>query len=169
MPNFGNEASVAGTHVWLTPKYIIDALGPFDLDPCAATDRPYDTAQNHYTVEDDGFSRDWFGRVWCNPPYGPELDRWLGKLSDHGDGIALVFARTETKAFFRNVWQSPTASAILFMRGRVKFLNKYGAQGGTAGSPSCLIAYGERNVEALRRCGLPGVVVQLGGSQEVIQ
>lgn len=162
MPNLGNEASVAGTHVWLTPKYIIDALGTFDLDPCAATNRPFDTALHHYTKEDDGFSQEWFGRVWCNPPYGPELDRWLHKLSNHGNGIALVFARTETRAFFRNVWNSETARGIMFLKGRIKFLNQYGAQAGTAGSPSCLIAYGDENYETLRKTELEGKVLYIG-------
>ena len=28
------------TDVWLTPPHMIAALGPFDLDPCAAVDQP---------------------------------------------------------------------------------------------------------------------------------
>jgi len=40
MPSLGNEATVAGTEVWLTPPYILEALGAFDLDPCASLDRP---------------------------------------------------------------------------------------------------------------------------------
>lgn len=167
MPNFGNEKSVAGTDIWLTPPHILDELGPFDLDPCASVNRPWDTARNHFTIEDDGYIQDWFGRVWMNPPYGPELDRWLHKLSEHGDGIALVFARTETRAFFRNVWASPTARGIMFLRGRLRFHTPDGAVGGTAGSPSCLIAYGDKNLEALRNCALDGVVLEIGTREEL--
>jgi hypothetical protein len=37
----GHEQPYKGeTNDWLTPRYILDALGKFDLDPCAALDRP---------------------------------------------------------------------------------------------------------------------------------
>ncbi len=39
-----------------------------------------------------------------NPPYGEQTERWLAKLAKHGNGIALVYARTETKMFFDSVW-----------------------------------------------------------------
>jgi hypothetical protein len=86
MPNIGNEQTVSGTEVWLTPPYVIEALGQFDLDPCASLDRPWDTAENHYTIEDNGLEQEWFGRVWCNPPYGPKLGPFLEKLSNHAGG-----------------------------------------------------------------------------------
>jgi hypothetical protein len=162
MPNLGNEKSVAETHVWLTPPHILNALPLFDLDPCASTNRPWPTALNHYIEEDDGLGRDWSGRVWMNPPYGPHLDRWLHKLSEHGNGIALVFARTETRAFFRNVWSSPTARGIMFLRGRLKFHRPDGTVGGSAGAPSCLIAYGDECFEILRHCSLDGAVLEIG-------
>lgn len=47
-----HHSAAAGTHVWLTPPHVVDALGPFDLDPCASTDRPWDTAAKHYTEHD---------------------------------------------------------------------------------------------------------------------
>jgi hypothetical protein len=61
MANLGGEASVAGTDVWLTPPHIIQALGSFDLDPCSPLNRPWDTAQKHYTIEDDGLTSPWGG------------------------------------------------------------------------------------------------------------
>lgn len=160
MPNLGNESTVAGTDVWLTPPYIIDSLGPFDLDPCASIDRPWDTAKNHYTIEDDGLHQKWFGRVWCNPPYGPKLAPFLEKLANHPEGgIALVFARTETKAFFNFVWNK--ATAIFFIKGRLKFHKPNGELGGTSGSPSVLIAYGEANAEILKNCNLTGKYIRI--------
>lgn len=81
---------------WLTPPEIVHALGDFDLDPCAPVRRPWSTATHHYTVLDNGLTKPWFSRVWMNPPYGRETGIWLNKLAVHGDGIALVFARTET-------------------------------------------------------------------------
>ena len=82
---------MAGSVVWLTPPHILRALGEFDLDPCASLDRPWDTAKNHYTVEDDGLAQPWFGRVWCNPPYGPGMDKWLNKLANHSGGGLLWY------------------------------------------------------------------------------
>ena len=160
MPNLGNEATVAGTEVWLTPPYVLEALGDFDLDPCASVDRPWDTAKHHFTIEDDGLAQDWFGRVWCNPPYGPKLGPFLRRLAEHeGGGIALVFARTETKAFFDYVWDR--ATAIFFIKGRIRFYKPNGELGGTAGSPSVLIAYGEREAGVLEKCSLPGKYVRI--------
>ena len=159
MPSLGNEATVSGTDVWLTPPAILKALGEFDLDPCSSLDRPWDTAKHHYTIEDDGLAQDWFGRVWCNPPYGPGMAPFLKRMVEHGNGIVLIFARTETRAFFDYVWSK--ADAILFIKGRLKFHTPDGRTGGTAGSPSVLIAYGEENVKVLETCGIEGKLVYL--------
>jgi hypothetical protein len=77
----------------------------------------------------------------------------------HKHGIVLLFAITETKAFFEYVWAE--ADAIMFLKGRLKFHFPDGKQGGTAGSPSVLIAYGQNNVEALENSGLEGKIVYL--------
>jgi hypothetical protein len=159
MPTLGNEATVSGTDVWLTPPAILRALGEFDLDPCSSVGRPWDTAKHHYTIEDDGLAQDWFGRVWCNPPYGPGMAPFLRRMVEHKNGIVLIFARTETKAFFDYVWDK--ADAILFIKGRLKFHTPDGKAAGTAGSPSVLIAYGEENVKALETCGIEGKLVYL--------
>lgn len=159
MPNLGNEATVAGTDVWLTPPHVLQALGEFDLDPCSPIDRPWDTAKHHYTIEDDGLAQEWFGRVWCNPPYGPGLAPFLRRMAEHQRGIALVFARTETKAFFDWVWDS--ADAIFFIKGRLKFHKPDGSLGGTAGSPSVLIAYGAEEAEFLKTISLEGKYLRI--------
>jgi hypothetical protein len=160
MPNLGNEATVSGTDVWLTPPHILEALGEFDLDPCSSEDRPWDTANKHYTIKDDGLIQPWSGRVWCNPPYGPKMAPFLQKLAAHpGGGVALVFARTETRAFFDHVWDK--ATAILFLKGRLKFHKPNGELGGTAGSPSVLIAYGEAEAERLKNCNINGKYIRI--------
>jgi len=159
MTNWGNETTVAKTEVWLTPPSVVEALGYFHLDPCSAEDMPWSIADRYYTEKDDGLAQQWEGRVFMNPPYGPKLDPFLHKLAQHGDGIALVFARTETRAFFRNVWG--IADAIMFLKGRVKFYRPDGTQGQSSGSPSCLIAYGQNNVDALYKSGLEGFIIRL--------
>lgn len=101
----GHQSARMGSDVWLTPPEIIQALGPFDLDPCAAPEpRPWPTATRHISLPEDGLSVDWTGRVWCNPPFGRVAAAWLRKLSEHGNGIALIPARTETAMFYETVW-----------------------------------------------------------------
>lgn len=146
------------TDVWLTPPGILHALGAFDLDPCSPLSRPWDTASRHLTIEDDGLAQPWSGRVWMNPPYGRETAVWMRRLAEHGDGIALIFARTETAMFFETVWG--VADAVLLLEGRLHFHRPDGTRASAnAGAPSCLVAYGEHNVEALRSSGLPGFLV----------
>lgn len=133
---------------WLTPPEIIQTLGPFDLDPCAPINRPWSTATNHYTVLDNGLQQPWEGRVWLNPPYGREAAEWLHKLGEHGNGIALIFARTETEMFFEHVWTK--ADALLFFKGRLHFHHVTGERAkANAGAPSVLVAYGIDNIRAL--------------------
>jgi hypothetical protein len=116
----GHHSHKAGTVEWLTPPSIIAALGPFDLDPCAPESQPYPTAARTFTRRDNGLLQAWKGRVWLNPPYtNGEIAAWLARLAEHGEGTALIFARTETDAFFSHVWER--ASALLFMRGRINF------------------------------------------------
>jgi len=145
---------------WLTPPSVLEPLGAFDLDPCSPVVRPWDTATSHFTINDDGLSREWAGRVWLNPPYGRETGKWLAKLADHGDGIALIFARTETEMFFSEVWEK--ADALLFLRGRLHFHHVDGTRArANCGAPSVLIAYGRYNVDALRSSGIQGRLVEL--------
>lgn len=148
-----------GKEDWLTPPEIIKSLGSFDLDPCSPMPRPWDTAAKHYTLADNGLRQPWEGRVWMNPPYGNESSKWMERLAHHGNGIALIFARTETATFFPWVWEH--ASSILFIKGRINFYTKEGRRGGTAGAPSVLIGYGGGNTAALEQCGIKGHLVRL--------
>lgn len=153
----GHESPVMEKDEWLTPPEIIRALGEFDLDPCAPEKRPWEMAIRHFTWRDNGLLLPWEGRVWLNPPYGAECSKWLGRLAEHGNGIALVFARTETEMWFDHVW--PKASGILFLRGRLHFYHVNGKRAdGNAGAPSALIAYGSGNVRALLGSKLDGAL-----------
>lgn len=148
---------------WLTPPDILRALGPFSLDPCCPPNMPWRTAHFMHSPGPawNGLTGPWFGRVWLNPPYGAAaLGPWLKRLADHGDGVALVFARTETAAFFEQGWRRP--DAMLFLRGRLHFHRIDGTRAAAnAGAPSVLIAYGADNGACLRACGLVGQYVPL--------
>lgn len=140
---------------WLTPPHVIKALGKFDLDPCAPHVRPWPTARKHYSIHDNGLRQPWKGRVWLNPPYGGEAVKWLQRLAQHGNGIALAFARTETALFFPWVWEE--ATGFLFLKGRLHFHFVNGQRAKmNGGAPNMLIAYGENNAHCLKNCGLPG-------------
>lgn len=152
--------AVNSTDEWLTPPDLIAALGPFDLDPCSPGDRrPWDTAAQHYSIEDDGLRQAWAGRVWLNPPYS-DMRRWLIRLAEHGRGTALIFARTETALWHEHVW--PKASGVLFMRGRLSFHYVNGKRAkANSGAPSALIAYGPTDADALATTTWPGHFVPL--------
>jgi hypothetical protein len=158
----GHEQNSRGQDEWLTPPNIVNALGPFDLDPCAPIIRPWDTASLHYTVEQDGLRQPWRGLVWLNPPYSAPA-AWLQRLAEHGDGIALLFVRTDTALWHDHVW--PHATGFLFLRGRIRFHRSNGKPferiggGSSAGAPSVLIGFGDRAVCRMRSSGLAGAYV----------
>ena len=155
---FVHESTYNESKEWYTPKYIFDALGlEFDLDPCSpgANIVPWIPVKYHLTPNDNGLDTHWQGRVWMNPPYGSDTPKWMQRLSTAGNGIALVFARTDTRWFHTYV---PKSDAICFIKGRVQFIRatealkysqgNYKPQGG-CGAGSMLIAYGKENANAL--------------------
>lgn len=153
-----HQSHRAQTTTWLTPPHIIEALGPFDLDPCAAPGWP--TARRHLTLPTDGLAEPWDGRVWLNPPYGDAVWTWLARLAEHGCGTALIFARTETAGFVREVWGK--ADAVMFLHGRLHFHRPDGARAkANAGAPSCLVAYGSDDAATLAACALAGTFLPL--------
>lgn len=139
---------------WLTPKWLVEALGDFDLDPAGAPG--WDLADETYTLENgqDGLVLPWRGRIWLNPPYGAQAKPFMKRMADHNHGTALLFARTETQMFQRQVFGYATAA--LFLEGRVSFLREDGAQSGVAAAPSLLLAYGEGDALALRTANIKG-------------
>ena len=160
----GHQSARMLNDEWLTPPEIIKACGEFDLDPCAPIVRPWDTARQHFTVQDDGLSQPWHGRVWCNPPFGREAIKWLRRMAEHGNGIALIPARTETVMFYETVWGA--ADAVLFIKGRPHFHYVDGRRAAAnSGAPICLVAYGLENVIWLRRSNL-GAVLSISDIEE---
>lgn len=157
----GHQSAHALTTTWLTPPTLIDDLGPFDLDPCAApSPRPWATARRHIELPEDGLQAEWNGRVWLNPPYSFAAWAWLSKLAEHNHGTALIFARTETAGFVREVWGK--ATALRFLYGRLHFHHSDGTRArANSGAPSVLVAYGRFDAIALRESALPGKFVLL--------
>jgi len=168
MNGFTHESSYNESKEWYTPKYIFDALGlEFDLDPCSPGMDivPWVPAKKCYTVIEDGLSQKWEGLVWMNPPYGQDTPKWMKKLSIHGNGIALVFSRTDTEWFHEYCTKS---SAVCFIKKRVSFIQSgdVGLFGkgvceakGSSGAGSMLVAYGAIAKQAVIDSELGGVFV----------
>ena len=147
---------------WYTPSWVFEALQlEFDLDPAS----PYDMqtsvpAKTKYTVFDDGLSLHWFGRVWLNPPYGLSTPFWIRRMIAHGNGIALVFSRTDA-SWCQDAMRS--ASAVLFVAGRIEFIpgKENLHKKSRSGAGTVMFAFGEENAVALERLGDRGIYFRL--------
>ncbi|MCO6358542.1 phage N-6-adenine-methyltransferase [Roseivirga pacifica] len=147
-------STVGKTDTWITPKYITDSLGEFDLDPCAHTEMPWFHAKKSYTIDDDGLSKIWEGRVFLNPPFNRYvIDSWFKKFSEHGNGVMLVSAALETDRFKKYIFGK--ASGILFMNHRPQFCHPDGQKAkANSGQTMCLVSFGSQNLKALIDSGL---------------
>lgn len=113
-------------------------------------------AARHYTKLDDGMAQPWEGRIWLNPPYGRETFRWLARLAEYRNGLALIFARTETVGFHEQIWAK--AHAIFFFRGRLRFHRVSGERSGPANAPSCLVSYSDADTARLQSANANGLL-----------
>lgn len=122
------------TNSWLTPLWLVNELGEFDLDPCGF--KSHKTARMIYQLPVNGLESTWDGRIWLNPPYGKEQQKWLERMQDHKSGIALIFARLETK------WIQPFLTNGFFqIEGRLSFLKEDFTSDTNAGTGSILIPF----------------------------
>lgn len=114
----------SNTPEWATPQDFFDKLDKefqFTLDPCSTHKNA--KCSKHYTKEDDGLSKNWGGqRVFCNPPYGRELPKWVKKCYEESlNGtlvVMLIPARTDTRWFHDYIYNK---AEIRFVKGRIKF------------------------------------------------
>ena len=141
----------SGNNEWYTPAEYIEAaravMGEIDLDP-ASSEIANQTvkAKIYFTAEDDGLRYSWDGRVWMNPPYSGDLiGKFTEKLTEHftsgdiTDAIVLVNNATET-AWFQTMLDC--ASAICFLRRRVKFIDMEGNPSGAPLQGQAIIYFG---------------------------
>lgn len=154
-----HEPCVGESDEWYTPREFFDAFGvSFDLDPCSPGLGHWVPAAKIYTKADDGLAQDWQGFVFMNPPFGGRNGQvpWLQKFFDHGNGIALVAARTSS-AWFHDF--APRSELWLFPRGKTKFIRPDGSIGKSPGTGVVLFASGDRASIVLRKSDL-GIPVQ---------
>lgn len=113
----------SNTPEWATPQKFFNELNEefsFTLDPCCTHENA--KCKNHYTKEEDGLSQNWGGQiVFCNPPYGRELPKWVKKCyeeSRHAVVVMLIPARTDTRWFHDYIYHK---AEIRFIKGRLRF------------------------------------------------
>lgn len=156
----------SGENEWYTPPEIIEAardvMGSIDLDPASCeTAQSNVYAKRFYTADDDGLSKKWTGNVWLNPPYSKDLigqfaAKVVAESSRIEQAIVLVNNATDT-AWFHEL--ASVASAICFLRGRVKFLDRTGKPANTPVQGQAVLYVGQ-NVEHFRsRFSAFGLVV----------
>jgi transcriptional regulator with XRE-family HTH domain len=151
-PFLTHAGNSTGNNGWTSPVWLANALseavGGFDLDPCAATTdrrRARVKAKILLTEADDGLSVNWRGtsrgtsKVFVNPPYGRGIARWVLKcLHEAQRGctvVALMPARPDT-----NYWHRFIAghADVFMLRGRLKF----GDGKNSAPFASCVVIWG---------------------------
>lgn len=135
-----------GENTWFTPKEFTEKLGPFDLDPCTASFRPFHTAKKHYEHDlgDNGLELPWFGDVWLNPPYGKQILPFIEKFISHKKGVMLIFARMGSPSVQKLISKG---AYIYCLRRRVYFLQKHGLKATNAGTDSILVFFDEKYLD----------------------
>lgn len=149
-----HEPCIGASDDWYTPPEIFDALGlTFDLDPCSPGEGHWVPARSVLTKEQDGLSRKWAGCVFMNPPFGGRNGHvpWLARFFDHANGVAIVRAYTSSGWWHEHMHR---AEAILFPKGKTKFIRPDGSVGGSPGHGVVLIGMGEQACAALHRSDL---------------
>lgn len=144
-------------NTWFTPEEFIDALGPFDLDPCTVSYAPFETAwvMGHHDQGYCGIKEAWKGDVWLNPPYGKQIRPFIEKFKRHKEGVMLIFARMGSEGVQDLI---KSGAYIYCLRKRVFFLNKEGQKVTNAGTDSCLVFYDPKFIS---RCkSFDGVLIQ---------
>ena len=113
----------SNTDMWETPQWFFNELDNefgFTLDACAIKENA--KCYNFYSPEQNGLNQPWTGTVWCNPPYGRQISKWVKKAHESaGNGTTVVMllpARTDTKWFHDYIYG---VAEIRFVRGRLKF------------------------------------------------
>lgn len=142
-----------GNAEWYTPPEYLDiarkVMSGIDVDPASSEIAQATVqAETYFTADDDGLAQDWVGRVWLNPPYRRwVIDRWIDKLQEQitagnvTEWLVLVNNSADTR------WAQQLlhmASAVCFLRGRIRFLTPDGVLG--APLQGQMLCYGGDNV-----------------------
>lgn len=117
---------------YLPPPYlnlVRQVLGEIDLDPVSdEVAQQWVQAATYYTLEQNGLSHPWFGRVWLHPPVPGKAGKWIKKaIAEYEaghitDAIILVKASPGSKWFQKLVRLCP----VCFPDERIRFWDEQG-------------------------------------------
>ena len=148
----------SASNEWRTPQALYDVLHDefrFTLDAAATADNA--KCDKYITAEDDALTLDWHAitpgywrqtgdrtvSVWCNPPYGRGVGKWVKKAYEESlKGccvVVLVMARVDT--LWWHHWATKAAE-IRLIKGRVWFEHDDKAQCASP-SPSAVLVFDE--------------------------
>ena len=129
----------SNSNEWATPQWLFDELNKefnFTLDPCATKENA--KCKKFYSLLEDGLKQNWSDEtVFCNPPYGREIGKWVKKSyeeSKNGTVVMLIPSRTDTKWFHDYIYNK---KEVRFLKGRLKF----GDSKNSAPFPSMIVVF----------------------------
>lgn len=131
-----------------TPEWVYRPLGPFDLDPCAGNETNIADVNYRISHGENGLQKNWFGLVWCNPPFS-EKELWATKMIEHGNGILLLPERGSAPWFGK---LADTAGRYFVMGKKINFVG--GPSSNNVGT--ALFPFGDEAVKRIEKSGLPG-------------
>lgn len=167
---------------WYSPEAPVELgrqlLGGFDLDPASSEEANLTVrARRIYTIDDDGLSKPWLGKVWLNWPGGRNDDDesnaslWTTKLLEEfwagrtTEAVVLLFNVKTGANWFEPFWDH----ALCFPRGRMKFVRPGGIVGDRPNHYNAAVYLGpqvERFAELFAPLGR--IVVPRGSISEVV-
>jgi ParB family chromosome partitioning protein len=145
-------ANNSGNNEWYTPAHYVEAaraaMGGIDTDPasCEVANKTVQAGQ-YFDAETDGLKQEWSGSVWINPPYAqPLIADFCSALADKFSSgeieraCVLVNNGTETGWFQKLL---SVASAVCFVKTRVRFLDPAGNPSGSPLQGQAIIYVGD--------------------------
>jgi len=167
---------------WYTPARYIEAvrdvLGEIDLDPASnAKANSVIQAREFFTQQTNGLNRDWFGRIFVNPPYGRTQDGGSlaaafcvkaieqFKVGNIEAGIVLV------NSLHSQSWQTPLYEhSVCFVNHRIHFVSGDGEENENPTFQNIFVYLGHepnKFAEVFGRIGyVMGKVIPAPGSHE---
>lgn len=151
--------SMSRTYEWGTPGYIVDmarqVLGGIDLDPASSALWNMATvrATTFWGLFDWALRREWFGRVFMNPPFGKycgasNLQLWSHKLIQEYDAGRVQAGIMVVTDAMCDKWMKPIKDRfpICLPDGRVSFIGEDGKPitGNTKGTALVYLGPDER-------------------------
>jgi len=155
LPDKPHVSQASGENEWYTPPQYIEAarqvMGSIDLDPASCeTANETVSAMEYFDIDDDGLEQEWHGNIWMNPPYAqPFVDKFSEAVTEKyqnneiKQACILVNNATETEWFQRML---RVASAVCFIKTRVKFLDKEGSASGAPLQGQAILYMGSNTV-----------------------